>query len=580
MVRAIGTDLETVENSLTRKLLEANFVPKKIKLSAEIGKQALIQELVQGQSNEYERYDGLMTAGDLLRSCSGRPDAAAILAMEAIRVERPKLRAVLVERKCRGIAFILSSLMHPAEVRALRDAYGSRVFVISAYSHTESRRRRLRDSLTPAAVDLNRDLNELVDNLMARDRGRGYDSDALLSRVIDIAEHKILSIDKTFDLADYFVDADSPPEQIDSDAERLLSLVLSSPQHTPTKVEMGMAHAYSARLRSSDLSRQVGAAICDNEGNVLVTGTNEVPKWGGGQYWVDDDLPVTRDIELRYDTSDRMRRQIFADLVGRMFSDPSWLLDAVDAGTTADSNESEGVTADVNPDSEAAESPRRSGREQIEELLSRADLEVAIDGALSTTTVRGAQLFDVVEYGRAAHAEMAAICSAALRGVSIKDSTLYCTTFPCHVCAALIVAAGVVRVVYIEPYPKSRAPEMFPDSIALAHQEESTDGRVVFAPFMGVAPPRHADLFSWSPKKLDDLQPKVEKVLTGDIQEWSLKSGAVRHTLRMGRGDLADDQQAAVENHEKFLIDDFSEQLSSVEDRYISRIRQYRRTTG
>lgn len=566
MVRAIGTDLAPIENGLTRKLLEAKFVPKKIKLSDEIAKEPLVQDLIKGITNQYRRYDALMTAGDLLRSCTGRPEAAGVLAMEAIQAERPHLRQVAEERGNRGVAFILSSLMGPAEVRSLRDVYGPRLFVISAYSHTDSRRNRLRDSLTAAAVEMNQDVDELVEALMARDRGRGYDESALLSRVIDVAEHRILSIDKTFDLGDFFVDADAPPGRIDEDVERLLSLILSSPKHTPTKPEMGMAHAYSARLRSSSLSRQVGAAICDDDGNLLVTGTNEVPKAGGGQYWIDDPQPPKRDIEIGHDTSDRTRREIFADLIGRLVADPSWLIDAIRGPTQG----SDAASEDQDPEDPGDDA---AVTEQLQRLMARVDLDLAVDAALSTGDIRGAQLFDVVEYGRAAHAEMAAICHAALRGVSIRDATLYCTTFPCHICASLIVAAGIGRVVYIEPYPKSRVPEMYPDSIALAHQDTAVEGRVVFAPFMGVSPLRHADLFSWAAKKLDDVEPKVEKVLTGEIGDWNMANGSVRHTLRMGRADLSRDQQTAVENHERLLIEEYRTQVSAVEDRYVALIR-------
>jgi deoxycytidylate deaminase len=566
MVRAIGTDLAPIENGLTRKLLEAKFVPKKIKLSDEIAKQTLVQDLVKGITNQYRRYDALMTAGDVLRSCTGRPEAAAVLAMEAIQAERPHLRKVAEERGNRGVAFILSSLMGRAEVRSLRDVYGPRLFVISAYSHTDSRRNRLRDSLTASAVEMNQDVDELVEELMARDRGRSYDESALLSRVIDVAEHRILSIDKTFDLGDFFVDADAPPARIEEDVERLLALILSSPKHTPTKPEMGMAHAYSARLRSSSLSRQVGAAICDDDGNLLVTGTNEVPKAGGGQYWIDDPEPPKRDIEIGHDTSDRTRREIFGDLVERLVADPSWLINAIQETMN------DGERPDVEQGSKTIEEDARIA-EQLRSLMARVDLDLAIDSALSARSVRGAQLFDVVEYGRAAHAEMAAICHAALRGVSIRNATLYCTTFPCHICASLIVAAGIRRVVYIEPYPKSRVPEMYPDSIALAHQEKVVEGRVVFAPFMGVSPLRHADLFSWAAKKVDDLDPKIEKVLTGEIRDWNPETGSVRHTLRMGRADLSRDQQTAVENHERLLIEEYRSQVGTVEDRYVALIR-------
>ncbi len=41
----------------------------------------------------------------------------------------------------------------------------------------------------------------------------------------------------------------------------------------------------------------------------------------------------------------------------------------------------------------------------------------------------------------------------------------------------------------------------------------------------------------------------------------------------MGRADLARDQQTAVENHERLLVDEFKAQLEQVEARYVSLIR-------
>ena len=35
----------------------------------------------------------------------------------------------------------------------------------------------------------------------------------------------------------------------------------------------------------------------------------------------------------------------------------------------------------------------------------------------------------------------------------IKDSTLYCTTFPCAYCSKAIIRAGITKVVYCEGYP-------------------------------------------------------------------------------------------------------------------------------
>ena len=56
------------------------------------------------------------------------------------------------------------------------------------------------------------------------------------------------------------------------------------------------------------------------------------------------------------------------------------------------------------------------------------------------------------EYCRAVHAEQNAIIQAALHGVSTKDSTLYTNTYPCSICARMLINAGVKRIVYLGDY--------------------------------------------------------------------------------------------------------------------------------
>ena len=53
----------------------------------------------------------------------------------------------------------------------------------------------------------------------------------------------------------------------------------------------------------------------------------------------------------------------------------------------------------------------------------------------------------------AIHAEQNAIIQAAKLGISIAGATLYCTHYPCTICAKMIVNAGIKRVIYIHPYP-------------------------------------------------------------------------------------------------------------------------------
>lgn len=104
---------------------------------------------------------------------------------------------------------------------------------------------------------------------------------------------------------------------------------------------------------------------------------------------------------------------------------------------------------------------------------------------------------------------------------------MYCTTFPCHNCAKHIVAAGLKRVVYVEPYPKSKALELHDDSI---HWTDlgvtSGENRVRFDPFVGIGPRRFFDLFSMQQSSGYDLVRK-EKA-TGEKQPWSIHDSRLR----------------------------------------------------
>ncbi len=68
------------------------------------------------------------------------------------------------------------------------------------------------------------------------------------------------------------------------------------------------------------------------------------------------------------------------------------------------------------------------------------------------------------ELCRGIHAEQNAIIQAALHGVSIKDSTLFCTTQPCSICCKMIINAGIRKVYYQEGYADPMAVEMFAEA--------------------------------------------------------------------------------------------------------------------
>lgn len=55
---------------------------------------------------------------------------------------------------------------------------------------------------------------------------------------------------------------------------------------------------------------------------------------------------------------------------------------------------------------------------------------------------------------RTIHAEQNALIQAAKRGVALDGATLYCQMTPCYVCAKLIVAVGIKRVVSFRDYQR------------------------------------------------------------------------------------------------------------------------------
>lgn len=68
------------------------------------------------------------------------------------------------------------------------------------------------------------------------------------------------------------------------------------------------------------------------------------------------------------------------------------------------------------------------------------------------------------EFCRAVHAEQNAIIQAAVDGVSIKGGTLYVNTYPCSICARMIINAEIKRIVYSSDYNDPLAKELLDES--------------------------------------------------------------------------------------------------------------------
>jgi len=136
------------------------------------------------------------------------------------------------------------------------------------------------------------------------------------------------------------------------------------------------------------------------------------------------------------------------------------------------------------------------------------------------TEIRDSGVGDLLEFSRAVHAEMDALLSAGRTGASTMGTRLFVTTYPCHYCARHIVSAGVDEVQYIEPYPKSQAVSLHPDSITADSKgwvPPSEGGKkVLFQPFVRVAPRMYRRAFL----KDRDLKDWLTGVIRSAEPEW------------------------------------------------------------
>ena len=444
LVGAVGTNLSMVTEMISEALRRVNYTPHAIKLTELLIAVPTFEHLSKLDTLEDKRVDSLMTAGNDFRQRSKRGDVMALLGVSKIGEIRSELTpgSEILTRH----AYIFRSLKNPAEVTALRDIYGSRFFAVGVYSPVAVRKQRLAEAISRSHGDYGASrYQEPAQKLIDRDER-------------EVGEKFGQNVSDTFAMSDLFVDA-SDENILRLQINRFVDVLFGSPYITPTIDEYALYHASAAALKSADLSRQVGAVIANASGDILAAGCNEVPASGGGNVWENvphDNEKDYRDFQIGYDTSAKMKYEILEEVFRELSK--GWL--------------------------------REEYSEIAPEKLATMSLEKDREGNLSN-----ARISSIIEYGRIVHAEMSAISSAARCGTAIRDCTLFCTTFPCHMCARHIVAAGIKRVVYIEPYPKSMTKELYRKMISVDRDPEADTDAVRFEPFVGVAPRRYFELF-------------------------------------------------------------------------------------
>ena len=452
LVAPIGVDLAETVSPLKGKLERFGYKVETIKVTDLFRHIDYCDVTLQDKPSE-ARFDSYIEFGNRLRALSGDKAICASLVIDKITKGRgldPKKRTHREKH-----AYIIHQFKRKEEIELLRSVYGKLFFQISVYSAKERRteafaRRIARDH---KSTDIDK-YKTVAERLIKLDEDEEENLHG--QRVRDV-----------FHLADFIINIDISSTQEDQ-LERFIDLIFGSTTLSPTPIEYGMYTAKGASLRSVDLSRQVGAAIFSNHHEVITLGCNEVPKGGGGTYWPSDNQQDARDFKWQSDPNDDKKRSLILDLFQRL---------------------------------------SKNG-------FMEAECVEKIDDMLQHSAVKDSQLMDIVEFGRILHAEMSALMDAARLGRAVDRATLYCTTFPCHICAKHIVGAGIDTVFFLEPYPKSAAFSLHPDSIEVegfSRTRYSEYQKTKFKHFHGISPRRYRDFFEKSVRK--------DKA-TGKAQDW------------------------------------------------------------
>ncbi len=429
----LGSDTKLVTNKII-ELMENSYgyTCKVIKLSEFI---ALNKENIASPFNakgsiEYQRIKNLMEDGNSLRD-NYKYSILAEYAINKIGLDRYNEAAKNENNqpvfKSRRICYIIDSLKHPDELELLKEVYRNLVYFIGVFSPDELRKEnlRLRNITDPEIL-------ELLAQDAAEDKKYG--------------QH----VRKTFMKSDYFLRLDNSSKHLTSQKlERFIHLIFETAIITPTKDEIAMYFAFSASFNSACLSRQVGASIVNENGELLSVGWNDVPQYDGNLYGQrsSTDTPVANDFRCLNFSDGQCMNDHQKDKISQ-----SLLNDLVNNGCVSSEK-----------------------------------------SLVALQLIKNSRLGSLIEFSRAIHAEMHAIVIGSQKfGDKMIGGRLYVTTYPCHNCARHIVLAGIKEVYYIEPYLKSLATTLHSDSIT---ENENDSKKVKILLYDGVAPTRYHQLF-------------------------------------------------------------------------------------
>ena len=303
--------------------------------------------------------------------------------------------------------FVIDALRHPFEIRYLRERL-PRFFVVAIGTDDKNRKDRLKDRARLAIDEV-----EAIDakECPSRQDGdlRGY------------ARFVSQDMETCISAADIYLSNSEESSRKTPDfpaLKRRLCRYIALAQHpglvTPTAVERCMQSAFTARLNSGCISRQVGAVVTNAEYSIVAFGWNDAPR---GQVPCllrhgEDLLNGQRQGEVfsAYEKSDEFRRAL-------------------------------------------AKTEEAAGKDSERDGLHWAYCFKSVFNAIKKERNQ--------VHTRSLHAEENAFLQIVrYGGEGVKGGMLFTTASPCELCAKKAYQLGISTIYYIDPYPGISGPHI------------------------------------------------------------------------------------------------------------------------
>lgn len=450
----LGTDRKTFLDTLEMKLKERKYVVKKISITEE-----LINFTEKNTAISFKYFVKMEVCNELRKKYSNGFLMGLVI---------NKIRELRNDGEDK-VVYIIDQIKNLDEYNILSHVYGLNFLQISLFSNEQSRFNNLRTIFKQDSVqnlqnykyvlneikffneEANREILELVKN-KNKDITTNFQKYILpdvthnlikkdFTEMESEQESNGQQVSKLFHLSHYFFNLDNTQIQINKEIKKFLSLVEGNNKEYPTQDEFGMSLAFQVSVRSNfPNNRHIGAAIISPYGEVISVASIRAP-CSSSNTTLHDQSQIQDGYKIYKDKIEKWKNFL----------------------------KSEDLTNNLKP----------------EELNTLKDISTFFKESL--------------DFHPCTHAEIAAIIDAAKLGISVRDASLYTTTFPCHLCAKEIINAGFSKVIYLEAYPKSKNKELYPKLIDFDPTYSSS--LLPFSFYSGVGPKRFMYVYSTKNKK-------------------------------------------------------------------------------